>query len=395
MRYVAEADYERDDDFVFTRKSKRAKTEESEPKRQQSGRARPAQGRVAKDAAPDAIEEVETATPPAKKKQQQQQTRRKLGGDVFDDEQLQAKIPKRSARQGSRQPDEQRRSEEPRVATTSTNGSSRGRNGPAKAKNAATAARSRHIFDSPPPEEVVQSKITLPMSDTPIINRNKEMRKKGTGDRRSSLGSRGRRASSLIESGQTALPHREVKPAQFYKHIEAEGLTEPRRMKQLLTWCGERALSEKPRHGTVNSSVIHGGESTRWAGDDEFTEAKCRAARAIQDQLLKDFGSRSEFSDWFSRDDGPKAPLVLKPNPRNTELDEKMAQLEKNIKRYGEETIMGMHSVAQASLTEAMLGYKRRRPRGKRCRTPHLSSHYYSPTPNLKTRRLSCQILTY
>lgn len=49
--------------------------------------------------------------------------------------------------------------------------------------------------------------------------------------------------------------------------------------------------------------------------------------------MLKDFAERSEFSDWFSRDDAPKAPVVLKPNPRNTELDEKMMQLEANIKR--------------------------------------------------------------
>lgn len=51
--------------------------------------------------------------------------------------------------------------------------------------------------------------------------------------------------------------------------------------------------------------------------------------------MLKDFGSRSEFSDWFSRDeDVVKAPVVLKPNPRNIELDEKLAQLELNISRY-------------------------------------------------------------
>jgi kinetochore protein Mis13/DSN1 len=51
--------------------------------------------------------------------------------------------------------------------------------------------------------------------------------------------------------------------------------------------------------------------------------------------LLKDFAARSEFSDWFSReDDVPKAPVVLKPNPRNMELDEKLAQLEINVKRY-------------------------------------------------------------
>ncbi|EXA30024.1 hypothetical protein FOVG_18559 [Fusarium oxysporum f. sp. pisi HDV247] len=158
------------------------------------------------------------------------------------------------------------------------------------------------------------------MSDTPIINRNKEMRKKGgNSNRRSSLGNRGRRASSLIESGQTAIPHRAVNPADYYKHIEAEGLTEPRRMKQLLTWCGERALAGKPPHGTPNSNAI-------------------LDARAIQDQLLKDFAAGSEFSDWFSReDDGPNVPVVLRPNPRNMELDEKLAQLEINIKRLQDE----------------------------------------------------------
>lgn len=110
-----------------------------------------------------------------------------------------------------------------------------------------------------PAPPVESAKIALPMSDTPIINRNKEMRRKGNSSRRSSLGSRGRRASSLIESGQTATPHREVDAAEFYKHIEAEGLPEPRRMKQLLMWCGERALAAKPPHGTPNSNAILGG----------------------------------------------------------------------------------------------------------------------------------------
>ncbi|GKU16308.1 unnamed protein product, partial [Fusarium langsethiae] len=93
----------------------------------------------------------------------------------------------------------------------------------------------------------------------------------------------------------------------------------PRRMKQLLIWCGERALAKKPPHGTPNSNAILG-------------------ARAIQDQLLKDFAARSEFSDWFSReDDAPKVPVVLSPNPRNMELDEKLAQLEINIEQLQDE----------------------------------------------------------
>jgi len=162
--------------------------------------------------------------------------------------------------------------------------------------------------------------IVLPLSDTPVINRNKEFRKKGgaSGTRRSSLGMRGRRASSLIDNGHSAIPHREVDPSEFYKYIEAEGLSEPRRMRQLLTWCGERALSEKPPHGSHGSSAVLG-------------------ARAIQDQLLKDFGSRSEFSDWFSREEAPKPPVVLKPNPKNLEHDAKIAELEAKIKRLKEE----------------------------------------------------------
>lgn len=48
------------------------------------------------------------------------------------------------------------------------------------------------------------TKIALPFADTPIIRRNKEMRKGvENGYRRSSLGNRGRRASSLIDGGKS------------------------------------------------------------------------------------------------------------------------------------------------------------------------------------------------
>ncbi|OBS16602.1 hypothetical protein FPOA_12766 [Fusarium poae] len=87
----------------------------------------------------------------------------------------------------------------------------------------------------------------------------------------------------------------------------------------VLTWCGERALAKKPPHGAPNSNAILG-------------------ARAIQDKLLKDFAARSEFSDWFNReDDAPKVPVVLRPNPRNMELDEKLAKLVIDIKRLQDE----------------------------------------------------------
>ncbi|KAK0103959.1 hypothetical protein ONS96_005065 [Cadophora gregata f. sp. sojae] len=162
--------------------------------------------------------------------------------------------------------------------------------------------------------------IALPFSDTPIINRNKELRKKGDngGARRSSLGLRGRRASSLIDSGHSAIPHREVETSEFYKHIEAEGLSEPRRMKQLLTWTGERCMGEKPSHGDPNIGAV-------------------LAARMIQESLLKDFANKSEFSDWFNREESAPTKVVKTPNPRNIELESNLVGLEERIKLLREE----------------------------------------------------------
>ncbi|PNP44051.1 hypothetical protein TGAMA5MH_04336 [Trichoderma gamsii] len=343
------AEYEQDDDFQFVRKSKKAKTTEEPPEPvalpvRKSGRGRPpsaasvaAKNRSARASARDDDEDVELiaaekaskATTAAKKASS---SRRKASSNDAIQDEPPAKVSKRGTRKSSRlssddaAPEEQQQAPPP--PRTKGSSSSQGR-GKKTAKSKAQPPpviqeeeleEDASIVDSPVHETSTEpTKIKLPMSDTPIINRNKEMRKKGGtgGSRRSSLGSRGRRASSLIESGQTAIPHREVSTAAFYKHIEAD-LLEPRRMKQLLIWCGERALSAKPR-GTLNSGAVLG-------------------ARAIQDQLLKDFSSRSEFSDWFNREEKvPKAPVILRPNPRNIELDEKLATLEAKVKRLQEE----------------------------------------------------------
>ena len=58
-------------------------------------------------------------------------------------------------------------------------------------------------------------------------------------------------------------------------------------------------------------------------------------ARAIQEQILKDFANRSEMSDWFSRDE-VRRPIVVvkKPNPRNIENATKIGELEERIKKY-------------------------------------------------------------
>lgn len=115
----------------------------------------------------------------------------------------------------------------------------------------------------------------MPTSDTPVMARNKIYEKAAVGGsalgsqssdwtsintnhRRRSLGTRGRRASSLIESEQTALPHR-LNPQDFYRHIASDGILEPLRMKLLLTWCSERALPEKPKQGVPSTDPSLGG----------------------------------------------------------------------------------------------------------------------------------------
>lgn len=50
----------------------------------------------------------------------------------------------------------------------------------------------------------------------------------------------------------TALPHAEVPATEFYKHISAD-ITEPRRMRALLGWCGTRLLPAKPHPPTQST----------------------------------------------------------------------------------------------------------------------------------------------
>ncbi|KAJ5155081.1 Mtw1 kinetochore complex DSN1 [Penicillium coprophilum] len=196
---------------------------------------------------------------------------------------------------------------------------------PPKAKHQAQLSESNG-YNSPaqPPEG---TKVALPVADTPVIQRNKEFRggkgdKSEKGRRRSSLGMRGRRASFLIDSGTSnALPHREVGTADFYKHIADDGIPEPRRMRQLLIWCATRALGEKPSGGS-NS-------------DDQSARL---AARVIQEELLQDFSSNSELSNWLGREDlNPPAVVVKKPNPRNVQNTDKIKELEEHIQKLHKE----------------------------------------------------------
>ena len=137
-----------------------------------------------------------------------------------------------------------------------------------------------------------------------------------------------------------ALPHSEVEVTDFYKHIESEGLPEPRRMRQLLTWCATRAMGHQSG-GSPQSHPEYENQSARLAGECSLLSLPVPVlttgiARVIQEELLKDFANRSEMSDWFGREDAqkPEESLPLRPNPKNAQNTTKIEELEAQIRRY-------------------------------------------------------------
>ena len=92
-------------------------------------------------------------------------------------------------------------------------------------------------------------------------------------------------------------------------------------MRQLLIWCATRAIGNKP------------------SGSSRSEDHSARlAARVIQEELLKDFESNSDLSNWFGREDeAPPAVVVKKPHPKNVQNTEKIRELEEQIQRLQKE----------------------------------------------------------
>lgn len=265
------------------------------------------------------------------------------------------------------------------------------------------------------------TKIALPFADTPVQNRNKQMREKAANkqkNRRSSSGIRGRRASSLLDSGTSngtfnqlqshpagnnlhdantrvkrtpvrralsvdsgaafisilpsssrsaftllkeeveanildlsALPHADVDTRDFYKHID-QNLPEPHRMRHLLTWCSARALPEKVPGASRDANetlAVDAGSFGSLSVLRLSWNADPNVARHIQEELLKDFNSKPEMSEWFNREETASTVLVKKPNPRNIQNAAKLQELEQEIARLQGEKASWEKIVSSAS----------------------------------------------
>lgn len=347
---------EEDQGFVFTRaKSRRPRPSSGKPVSTVEARL------IEKEngQAPEVVVEEEDGGEAESKEQPARKRRQKMS---FSTPNLKADRP---VRRSKRLSDEVERRENSPQKTTRRNDESRVKGSepgeePKRPPDRHNTPRPRQADES---EDHSATRITLPFADTPVIRRNKAMRegKGGKSERRSSLGSRGRRASSLIETGNShgerlrpcggefsisdqgtpALPHNEVEIADFYKHIESEGLIEPRRMRQLLTWCATRAMAERADQ-SPHAHPEHEDQSARLAGQlspnlclSKVTVLTVVTARVVQEELLEDFASRSEMCDWFDREIVPRhdAPLPERPNPKNVQNEMKIEELEGRIKR--------------------------------------------------------------
>lgn len=165
-------------------------------------------------------------------------------------------------------------------------------------------------------EHSTSVQVSLPISDTPIIRRNKQMRN-GEAVRRSSLGKRGKRVSS-IGNGFTGMPHDQVPMVDLYKHLDTT-LPDPHKMRQLLTWCARRVSNEDKNKHVKQKNKMPSKELTA-----------LNIAKVIKEEIVRDLVDGKINISWWNRvaeAEEAEAKKVLLPNERNVKNQEVLDQL--------------------------------------------------------------------
>jgi hypothetical protein len=147
------------------------------------------------------------------------------------------------------------------------------------------------------------TKIALPFADTPVINRNKEMRamKSKAPNRRSSVTSRGRRASSLIESGTS-----NGRPPRILRTYGSKGA--PKSITKLASFAS--FLSDSSVHPSQSQDDLQVVQfDSQSASENQDMAAMAAAALAavassesqprLSDALLPDLFTQQEDQELF------------------------------------------------------------------------------------------------
>ncbi|TPX37697.1 hypothetical protein SmJEL517_g00736 [Synchytrium microbalum] len=163
------------------------------------------------------------------------------------------------------------------------------------------------------------SEVPIPIRETPMIVKNKDMRQNGgTGRRRSSLGLRGKRSSSS-SSGLCAPPHTIIEPSEYYRHINADS-SDPVRMRQLLLWCAAKAKQNV---------------------EEEANPEVARVFEAVMDDVIAGLTDKSINTSWYHRkndsdeDEGQTAAKL--PNPKNEQATLALARYQEGIQKFSSE----------------------------------------------------------
>lgn len=139
-------------------------------------------------------------------------------------------------------------------------------------------------------EAEMSIQMTLPLLDSPIQRRNKDLR--NSSSRRSSLSNRGKRVSS-IGNGFKAVPHADVPVEDFYKHLDND-VPDPHKMRSLLIWCGKKLLSQdKLKTGKRNN--------------DEIT--LFNILKVIKEEIVRDLVEGRINTSWYNREESVEAPV--------------------------------------------------------------------------------------
>ncbi|KAG8915856.1 hypothetical protein FRC00_010747, partial [Tulasnella sp. 408] len=177
------------------------------------------------------------------------------------------------------------------------------------------------------------STVPVPLNDTPMIKKNREMRREQSERRKSSMGQASARVTESFGAGilgmyhldvlslacqliwslrktDQANPHPSVDHPEFYTHISPE-LPEALRIRQLLVWCSSRALSS-----TSAPTIPSTSESL-----PKLKSSQQKVLRELQDELMKMLCLGKVDTSLSQSDSDPstsgKRKQKVKEHPRN------------------------------------------------------------------------------
>lgn len=155
-----------------------------------------------------------------------------------------------------------------------------------------------------------------------------------TNNRRSSLGNRGKRTSS-VGNGFQVSPHESIPPLNFYKHLNQD-LPEPHRMRQLLAWCLKRQLDDDKKSDDSSN------RRSKLFNNEELIAKNI--ATVIKEEVLRDLVDGKIKTSWWNREDyedeinqPAKKKRKIVPNGQNEENLNTLKILEKHLSRLRKE----------------------------------------------------------